>query len=73
MKYLLILLLFPLSSYGQVTLQQKTEVAQKKEQVKTVKALVLQIQGTNKVGRPLPGDGDFFLQFDGDKYFVKLS
>lgn len=73
MKSLLLLYFLPLAVFGQSEVNQKTKVAEQKETAKTVTARVLQIQGMNKAGRPLAGNGDFYLEYGGKQYFVKFS
>ena len=73
MKYLLVILLFPLSVNAQVSISSKSKIADKAEKEIIVKATVLQIQGTNKAGRPLPGSGDFYLLYKNEEHFIKFS
>lgn len=53
------------TSYGQEMKDQADE--------KTVTGTIVQRKGLNKAGNELPGPGDYYLEFKGESYFVKLS
>jgi len=64
MKLLSITFLLLLSTIG---------FSQKKQKPQEVKATIKLEQSINKAGNVMPGEGDFYLEYNGDSFFVKLS
>ncbi|OIQ28478.1 MAG: hypothetical protein BM555_05795 [Crocinitomix sp. MedPE-SWsnd] len=47
--------------------------AQKKPKQQEVKAVIKLDQSINKAGNVMPGEGDYYLIYNEESYFVKLS